>query len=325
MTTPLVSVLIPCYNAAPYVGAAVSSALNQTWQNLEVIVVDDGSTDGSADVLATIEDPRLTVIRQDNRGQCAAANRAYRSSRGELVKFFDADDLLSLNHIALQVERLGPKRTAVAMGEWVRFFDDNHDDAVFLPLRMYRDTHPVEWLADEWVGALPMMQCALWLIPRGIVDQVGLWDERLSLINDFEFFTRILLGADEIVYSPGARLYYRSGIPGSLSGRKSRKAVESAFLSISLATEHLLAAEDSDRTRRAAANIFKSFEYTYFPAHADLRRKARQRVGELGGSDLQPDGPPGFHKLRPWIGWRLARRVQHWAEVNGLNGAARAR
>src|SRR5690606_38229254 len=119
-----------------------------------------------------------------------------------------------------------------------------------------------------------------------------LWDERLSLINDFEFFARVLVCATEILYSPGARLYYRSGLPQSLSGRKTRPAVESAFLSISLGTRHLLEAEDSPRTRRACANILQDFDYTYYPNHPDLRGGARARAAELGGSDLSPDGPP---------------------------------
>ena len=90
-----------------------------------------------------------------------------------------------------------------------------------------------------------------------------------------------------------------------------------------LGTQHLLAAEDSPRTRRACANVLQMFEYNYYPTHADLRSKARARVAELGGSDLPPDGPPGFQMLRHLIGWRYARRVQRLAERLGLNGAAR--
>jgi hypothetical protein len=188
---------------------------------------------------------------------------------------------------------------------------------------MYRDAVPQDWLAAEWSHTLPMMQCALWLIPRQIIDQAGLWDERLSLINDFEYFARVLTSANEILYAPDARLYYRSGIPGSLSGQKSRKAVESQFLSLILGTEHLLKAEDSPHKRRACANILQSFEYEHYPNHPDLRAKIRARVAELGGAHIIPSGPPGFHKLRPWIGWKAARHVQKAAERLGLNGAAR--
>lgn len=154
------------------------------------------------------------------------------------------------------------------------------------------------------------MQCALWLIPRRILDRTGGWDERLSLINDFEFFARVLLAAEEILHSPGARLYYRSGIGGSLSGQISRQALESEFLSLMLGTSHLLAIEDSRRARLACANLLQDYYYRRFPGCPDLRRRARVRVAELGGADIQPDGPPRFQKLRKFVGWKLARRAQ---------------
>ncbi len=319
----IVSVLMPCYNAAPYVRAAVESVLAQTWHELELILIDDGSTDGLERALAGITDSRLKVVHQPNRGQCAAANRAFALCRGELIKFFDADDILSPDHLARQIARLGDRRDAVVLGEWARFYGDDPATAVFAPLPMYRDATPVEWLASEWMNARPMMQCGLWLIPKGILLQCGLWDERLSLINDFEFFARVLTHASDILYAPGARLCYRSGVAGSLSGRKSRRAVESAYLSLMLGTDQLLAAEDSPRTRQACANMLCDFEYAYYPDHPDLRQKMLARIQELGGSTLEPDGPPGFVKLRALVGWKAARLVQRAAEHLRLNGASR--
>ncbi|MBX9745638.1 MAG: glycosyltransferase family 2 protein [Hyphomonadaceae bacterium] len=318
----LVSILIPCFNAAPWVRAAVESALNQTYENLEVVVVDDGSTDDSAAVLASIRDRRLKIIRQSNRGQCAAANRAYAESIGELIKFFDADDLLSPDHIERQINCLGERRDAVALAEWARFYGDDPTTAEFAPSGMYRDALPADWLATEWMNARPMMQSALWLIPRPILERSGLWDERLSLINDFEFFARVLLYASQILYCPGARLYYRSGLSSSLSGRKTRKAAESALLSLMLGTQHLLDADASPRAKRACANVLQDFVYSFYPEHGDLRAKAITRVKELGGADLQPDGPPGFHRLRNVLGWKVARRAQRAAERLGVNAAS---
>jgi hypothetical protein len=163
----------------------------------------------------------------------------------------------------------------------------------------------------------------MFLVPRVILAEAGGWDERLTLIDDFEFYARAIVGSAGVRYAEGARLYYRSGLGGSLSGTRSRKAVESAFLSLMLGTSHLLAAEDSPRTRRACANVLRDFDYAYYPAHADLREKARARIADLGGSDLAPAGPPGFQRLRRLVGWRAARRVQHLAERLRLNRAAR--
>lgn len=323
MSAALVSVLIPCFNAEAFVGAALESVLAQTYAPIEIIVVDDGSTDGSAGVLNQFRTRGVTVITQANAGQCAAANRALAEAKGAYIKFFDADDLLHPEMIERQMRALAGRTDVVALGEWARFYSAP-EEAVFAPLPMYRDAQPIDWVASEFLTGEPMMQCAMFLIPHAIFDRSAGWDQRLSLINDFEFFSRVLTATREIVYAPGARMYYRSGLPGSLSRQQSRKAAESAALSLKLGTAHLLAAEDSPRTRRAAANMLQTFEYTFFPRFTDLRRALAARIAELGGSDLAPDGPPGFHALRRWIGWRGARRAQRMAERLGINRAARS-
>lgn len=103
MTTPLVSIVIPCYNGETFVGEAIQSALDQTYQNVGVIVIDDGSTDGSLEVIRSFGD----AIRWEtgpNRGACAARNRGVELACGELIQFLDADDLLLPQKLERQVE-----------------------------------------------------------------------------------------------------------------------------------------------------------------------------------------------------------------------------
>jgi GT2 family glycosyltransferase len=318
---PIVSVLIPCHNAAPHVGATLDSVLGQTWRRLEVIVVDDGSSDGSAAILAQYARHGVRVIRQQNAGAAAARNRALAASIGECILFLDADDLINREHIASLHAAIAGAPRSIAMSQWDRF-TVSPAEARFPHRATYRDAPGAAWLAQDWAGAGAMTQCGMFLIPRPILAEVGGWDERLTLIDDFELYARVIAASAGVRYAPGARLYYRSGLGGSLSSTRSRKAVESAFLSLMLGTGHLLAAEDSPHTRRACANMLKSFDYTYYPAHADLRQKVRARIADLGGSDLVPAGPPGFQRLRRLVGWRAARRVQHLAERLRLNRAA---
>lgn len=304
-----VSILIPCFNAKAFVLDTVRSALAQTDPGVEVILVDDGSTDDTLDVLSSEQDERLTIICDKNQGAAAARNRAFAASKGEFVLYLDADDLISSNHVALLKRAAMAHPGTVALSEWDRF-QASPNEAVFPRRETYVNATGPDYLVQQWTSGAPMTQCGSALIPRKLIEQHGGWDERLSLIDDFEFFARILARSAGVCFAPQARLYYRSGITGSLSGRKSRKAVESALLSISLGTGHLLAVENSVRSRRACANIFQSFEYEHYPLHADLRARARMRVGELGGAELEPVGPPNFHRLRKLVGWRCARRVQ---------------
>ncbi len=305
-----VSICMPCFNAGPYLGDALDAALAQSWPDKEIIVVNDGSIDGTRAILERYAARGVQVIHQENCGQCTAANRAFAEATGDYIKFFDADDLMSPNFIELQMARLNGRKDAVASAEWGRFREDNLSDFRLNPQSVWRDMEPTDWLVEAWADARPMMQCALWLIPREILEKSGGWDRELSLINDFEFFARVLCHSKGVLFTPGATLYYRSDLKESLSGQKSRKAVESAFQSLWRGTCHLLEQRQDAKARRSCANVLQDFIYTYYPDHADLRNQLETRIEELGGSDLPPDGPPRFHQLRRLVGWRLARRIQ---------------
>lgn len=318
----LVSILIPCYNAAPYIAEALDSALAQTWPEKEIVAVNDGSTDRSGEILESYRSRGVKVIHQENRGQCAAANRAFEECSGDYIKFFDADDLLALRTVELQMERIAGSTTAVASCEWGRFYRDDLSTFKLELQPVWKDMDPIEWLIESWLAGGGMMQSALWLVPRALLGKCGLWDEDLSLINDFEFFARVLSHASEVRFAPGARLYYRSGVSGSLSGQKSAKAIQSAFHSLILGTQHLLVRRNDERVRRACATVLQKFVFDYYPEHAELCRLMATRVNELGGSDRPPDGPPGFHALRRVVGWRLARRIEKFAVRHGFNRTA---
>lgn len=111
-TTPSISIVIACFNYERYVALAIRSALEQTLPPLEIIVVDDGSTDGTAEVLSAFGD-RITTITQENRGHVEALNRGYAASRGDLVLFLDADDLLLPTALASVVKAWTPACTKV--------------------------------------------------------------------------------------------------------------------------------------------------------------------------------------------------------------------
>lgn len=97
---PLVSIIMPVFNAVRYIGPAIESVIQQTYQNWELLIVDDGSTDGSKDVIARFSEPRIRYFFQPNKGVSSARNIGLRHRRGQFLVFLDADDALSPNSVS---------------------------------------------------------------------------------------------------------------------------------------------------------------------------------------------------------------------------------
>lgn len=309
---PLVSILVPCYNAAPWLAASLESALAQSWPRCEVILVDDGSTDGSLEVARKFEARGVRIFRQANAGASAARNRALREAGGDFIQFLDADDLISPGKIAAQVALLKQRPPGVlATCAWGRFTDDP-GTAKFVDEAVGRDFRGLDF-AVLCAGTGAMMHPSAWLAPRAVLDRAGPWNEALSLNDDGEYFCRAALAGTGLAFcpEPAARSYYRSGLSQSLSQRRSEAARRSQFRSLELIAEHLLGAEASPRTRQAVADLFQRYLHDFFPHPADLMRQAAARVAENGGSNLRPSLGPRAAALSLLIGWRNVRRIQN--------------
>jgi len=306
----LVSILIPCYNAARWLPETIESALAQTWPQTEIILVDDGSRDESLDIARRFATRGVKVIAQANRGASAARNAALTASQGDWLQFLDADDLLAPGKITHQMNLATQLARAdvVLCGRWSRF-TCTPADADHLPQVLCTDAAPTDWLVSKFEHNA-MMHPAAWLTPRATAERAGPWDESLSLDDDGEYFTRVVLASQGVRFCPDALSYYRSGLPGSLSGAKTERAWTSAYRSLELSVERLRQAEDSSRTRHAGADAFQHFIYEAYPRVAELRRRAAAHVSALGGSHLVPRGGPQFQLTRRLLGWRLAKRLQ---------------
>lgn len=323
MSKVTVSILMACFNAERWIGATLRSILQQTYTDFEVVVVDDGSSDQSGKIVDEFQDPRIRLIREpSNQGASAARNIAFAASKGEFVLFVDADDLIAPKHIESLLSRLRNEPNCVALSQWTRFRCEPIE--AIIPSRpTERDLDGVDWLALDWESGEPMTQSGMLLIPHTLIEQHGGWDTRLSLIDDFEFFARIISRSGGVRFAPEACLFYRSGISGSLSNQRSRAAIVSQLNSLVMGTDHLLAVRDDRALRSICAGLLQAFDYEHYPEHPDLRAQARARAKELGGSTIEPAGPPGFQALRKFIGWKLARRVQLFAESYRIRGKAR--
>lgn len=307
---PLVSICIPCHNAKSYVAETLESALAQTWPQTEIVVVDDASNDGSAEIVQQFESKGVQLIRAELHSAAKARNLAAQHSAGDMIKFLDADDLLSPESVAAQVDRIGAERDVIASGRWGRF--ENDPSMIRLnPEAVWRDLSGTDWLIQSWRNARSMTQPGIFLIPRQVWDKAGPWNEKLGLIDDFEFFSRVIGQAREVRFTESSLLYYRSNLDTSLSGRKDREAVESAYQSLILGTANLLAIRQDKEAKLSCANLLQDFIFTYYPEHQDLLEKMEEKVSALGGASVAPAGGTRFQALARIMGWKMARRIEH--------------
>jgi glycosyltransferase involved in cell wall biosynthesis len=302
---PAVSVVIPAFNAAAFIGEAVDSTLRQSFTDLEVLVVDNRSTDGTAAIARQSDDPRVRVFQCEKPGAGAARNVGLQHASGRFIQFLDADDVLARTKIERQLNVLAETDSSrtIASCPWLRF--TNHpDDARLDPARVWPIEDPLEWVVCS-LGGGGMMQTGGWLAHRNLLEAAGPWDETLSLHDDGEYFTRVLLQAKRQIFVPEARLYYRD-VAGSLSCQRDRAAIESAFRVCQLRDQHLLGAADSREAHRAIVTQYAQFAYEFSSAAPDLAKRALTRIAALGERPVNSIGGPGFRRLTGLLGFPSA-------------------
>jgi glycosyltransferase involved in cell wall biosynthesis len=282
--------------------------LSQTWHSKEVIVIDDGSVDGSRELLKSW-DSQCKIIFQDNRGAAAARNRGLTEAKGQYIQFLDADDLLLGDKIELQVRLLQQSPPGrMASGPWARF-RQNIDEAVFDPEEVWAALSPKEFLMASWLGG-GMMPIFAWLTPRNVLDRGGPWEEGLSVNDDGEYFTRAVMASTGIVFCGEARGFYRTHSPITLSNRHDWVAANSDFSSINKSCSYLLSKDSSSSIRRACAAAYQRFAFRYYPDYLDLTQMAEIKVRELGGSDLAMGESATATIARRLLGWKTVKRLQ---------------
>ncbi len=194
----LVSILIPAYNAERWIAQTIQSALDQTWSNKEIIVIDDGSRDKTLAVARMFESKSVRVETQDNMGACATRNRSLSLAQGDFIQWLDADDLLDPGKIRHQMEAQEriPGSRVLFTSAWGRFYFCV-SRARFTPGPLWADLEPVEWMIRKF-ETCDWMNPTAWLVSRKLIDMAGLWDERLSLSgdDDGEYVFRLVAASD---------------------------------------------------------------------------------------------------------------------------------
>lgn len=305
-----VSILIPLFNAERYIAETINSALMQTWKNKEIIIVDDGSTDESYKIAKQFESKIVKVYSQENKGASSARNKAFKLSSGYYIQYLDADDLLSPTKIETQMnlfELFGDE--VVVFCHWDRFRYEI-TEAKFPNLLTNHDwTNPIDCLVNFWKGnGMTALHC--WLSPRKLIEKAGHWNENLSLNDDGEFFSRVLLNANSIKFCDNAFVYYRSDILNSLSQSKSENKARSLLLSYKHYENNILQKEDSLKIRKVLLLNYSSFVYQYYPKFPDLISEAYFYANSLGFKKLLPTGGKYFKTLSKIIGFNNSLKLK---------------
>lgn len=279
-----VSILIPLYNAEEYIAETIDSCLNQTYKNIEIIIIDDGSTDSGLNIARAYEN-KHTIIKveaQKNSGAPVARNRAFAFATGDYIQYIDADDLLHPDKIRLQMEVLktADDRTLV-FGRWGTF-QKNIENVIWkdLPVNKNYDD-PTRFLIELWTSGMAVIT-HLWLVPRVLVAESGGWDESLARNQDGDFFARVVMKSRKIVFMKESIGYYRKDNENSISNQISRKALQSNLKTFETYIE--LMKDDMEKTevRRSLALIYSRFLYRIPPLHKDLILECKKKINSLG-------------------------------------------
>lgn len=231
MSTPLVSIVIPCYNYAQYLGFTLGNILEQRYSNWECIIVDDGSTDNTAEVVERYRsaDPRFRYIRQDNKGLSGARNTGIAAGAGKFVQLLDSDDLIHPDKLAIQVGIFeGDGRIDITYGN-SRFFHTDHPDALYPSRDLTRRDRQRslrgggtgrEMLRRLLVNNIMEVSCAL--TKKRVFEEVGGFDECYRSYEDWQYWIRCALMNKYFDYSPaaGTETYIRTGHHSMMTNKR---------------------------------------------------------------------------------------------------------
>lgn len=234
----LVSIIIPCYNSEKYIEKCINSALNQTYPNIEVIVINDGSTDSSLNIITQfINKVGVKIISQPNKGAAAARNTGLKHATGDFIQFLDSDDVLDPFKIETQINHYKNNfnQAILVFGKWTTLGKDitqmgNNQKSVW-----HNYKNPTDILNDFVLNRCCLPQI-VYLTPKSLIEKAGLWNENLSMNDDGEFFARVLSVAKSLHFCDNSISYYRP-TPNSLSKSMSHKAALSQIQSQILMAE----------------------------------------------------------------------------------------
>lgn len=292
---PLVSILIPAYNAEAWIGETLQSAINQDYPHKEIILVNDGSSDRTLEVARAFASASVKIVHQSNAGGPAARNTALGHAQGDYIQWLDHDDLLAPNKISAQLrerERIQSDRVLFSCPFATFYYRAEKGKLFQSPL--CRDLKPLEYFFIKFSGNT-YFQSSSWLVSRKLTELAGPWWDLRSPDDDGEYFCRVVAASEGIRFVPEAMSYWRVGNHGSFSGawKKSTAAQDATFQSMRRCIEHFRKLEDSEQSRAACLKFLQDRLVYFYPEREEIVNRMQALARELGGV-LSP----------PLVGWK---------------------
>lgn len=223
MSNPLVSIIIPSFNRAQLIGETLNSVLEQTYKNWECIIIDDNSTDETVKVIHSFQekDNRFKLIikpKVHKQGASISKNLGLKLAAGEYIQFLDSDDILNENKLEEQINLLlKESKHTIAICKWGNFNSLDEGISIYEHKDDYRGFDNSKEYFDLIGLQGGFYPCHNFLISRELINFSGYWNESLTINDDGEFFFRIILNAERIVFTDKTYVLYRSNSTDNLS------------------------------------------------------------------------------------------------------------
>lgn len=312
MMKPNVSILIPLYNSEKYIVTTIENCLAQTYKNIEIIIVDDGSTDDSLKTVRSYERryENIKVFTQENSGAPKARNLAFKKSSGEYIQYLDADDLISENKIASQmalIDKYGDEH--IYSSKYMHFFN-NIDDGMYIKQEIDHSFDSAqEFLISSWSGG-GFVTVMGWLTHRKHIENAGPWNESLHKNQDGEFFSRVLLQVKKVIHSDDSMCYYRKTGDSSITSQFKEKTAKATLKSYSLYEENTNRIKDL-KLKKALAYNYLSFLAYYYPHFPLLLKKAEESIYRLGFNFHTLETPGKLSRISKILGSNNIIRLRY--------------
>lgn len=307
----LVSVIIPLFNKEKYIIKTIESVLAQTYQNIEIIVVDDGSTDKSLENIQRYKD-KIQIYTQSNQGAPRARNFGFSKSKGEYIQFLDADDGIGNNKISSQVDLLNGETLGIATCPWTY-----NDEKYRVRKSIYKNFEcSVDLLYAIWSSG-EFFNPASWLLPRAIVDKAGPWDEELLVDQDGEYFARVLMQDCKVLFARNSCCTYTRPAEANVSNLNSYNKKKSLVLSLAKSLYLIQASKYKKRLDRACIKRIRSIGYRVRD-NKDLLRQVAILERKANQYDLNLRPPYLFNILCAFMGVKIAVGLRNKIKIKLL-------